>query len=615
MAGLHGGYDRKAQGNTLFRRKSATQTRKLLENLARLQHEQQLRSRILSAQTALANEKNADLATKRTELENLLQGALARDSFIDFDSLKKSPRIPAFDREKPARHSYLPAPPSGLGALLPWKKTAYDRQYEAAEATYEKDRHAFVQARDKHQKRVAQEQVEIEKHNQEIERFKQDFAAGVSTEIENYFALVLEQSAYPAGFPKKTKVFFAAASATLRIDFELPALDVIPAALGYAYDSIRDELAESALPQKQRRLLYASVLAQISLRAIHEVFTADRAKGIGSIVFDGYVDGINPSNGQPGRFCLVALNITRRQFERLELRKVEPRACLKGLYARLSSKPDQLLAVPPMTQAENQDATVADGTDILQLQGRISELSSMLRDKETIIADLESRLEAQRDRIAELVPDLRDERARNAKLNAENQRQLARIAALEAEPPEALDDTQPAEAIREMTAERDFAEAGMFSPIVGGTPEAGAGGVRIPARLPLANQPVSLRELLQGTDSTPAQSDGETMAAIIDSADVHKLRDCIDWLGEAEAKLMKLLMTQAWSCSAAKLQSSFPGRPIIKPIVDNINESLYDVIGEDLIEEGGDLLTVGEEYRDALEQALKLTDNLYIRSK
>ena len=614
MAGLHGGLGRKAQGNTLFRRKSATQTKLLLEHLARLQHEQQLKSKTLIAQTALADEKNAELAAKRTELENLLKGALARDSFIDLDSLKKPPGIPAFDREKPARRSYLPAPPSGLGSLLPWKKTAYERQYEAAEAKYEKDRHAFDQARDKHQKRLAQEEAEIEKRNQEIERFKQDFAAGVSAEIENYFRLVIQQSPYPAGFPKKTEVFFAAASATLRIDFELPALDAVPAALGYAYDSIRDELTGTAMPQTQRRRLYASVLAQISLRAIHEVFTADRTKTIDSIAFDGYASGINPSSGQPGRFCLVALNITRRQFERLDLRNVEPRACLKDLDARLSSKPDQLLAVPPMTQDDNQKATVADGTDNRHLKGRISELASMLRDKEATIADLECRLEAQRDRIAELVPDLRDERARNAELSAENQRLLARIAALEAESPETLDDTQPAEAIPDMTADSDFAEAGLFSPIVDKTPEDG-GGVRIPPRPPLANQPVSLRELLQGTDGRPAQSDGETVAAIIVSADVHKLRDCIDWLGEAEAQLLKLLMTQAWSCSAAKVQTAFPGRPFIRPIVDNINESLYDVIGENLIEEGGDLLTVGEEYRVALEQALMLTDNLYIRSK
>ncbi len=484
----------------------------LLEYLASAQKERQLKNKHVIAQTAAVSVKNADLAIAIHELENLLRGALDQDTYIDLDGLQMTPRIPAFNRAKPELRSYLPKPPSSFALLMPWKKKAYNRQYESAETSYRNDRDDYYEALNDHQYQIDQEREEVDEHNHKIERYKQDFAAGNPGAIEEYFALVLEKSVYPAGFSTSAKITYAAESERLRIEIALPAIDVIPAVKSWTYDQIRDEITAIAMPRKRRRLLYASVLAQISLRTIHEVFTADRSKKIDSIAFDGYADGKNPSSGQPGRFSLVALAITRQQFNCLDLSQVEPRACLKGLNGRLSSKPDQLLAVPPMTEEDIQEATVANESDILDFKRQISELeselakrsdkngelASNLRQKETIIVELERRLEEQRDRIAELAPNLREAQECNAELNAEIQAQKDYIAELESRleaqkdasaepidlPTETPDDTQPIESIAEITSDSDFAAAGIFAPIASGTPEAGAGGLRIPPREP-----------------------------------------------------------------------------------------------------------------------------------
>lgn len=510
----------------MFRRKSATQTKRLLEYLASAQKEQQLKNEHVISQMAAVDGNNAELAKAIHELENLLRGALDQDTYIDLDGLQKTPRLPAFNRAKPELRSYLPEPPSRIALLMPWKKKAYNWQYESAEASYRKDRDDYDEALNDHQIQSDREREEVDEHNQKIERYKQDFAAGKPKAIEEYFALVLEKSAYPEGFPKTSTVTYAAGAKGLRIEIALPAIDVIPAVKSWTYDKIRDEVAPIARPRKRRRRLYASVLAQLSLRTVHEVFTADRSNKIDSIAFDGYVDGINPSSGQPGRFNLVALSITRQQFDRLDLSQVEPRACLNGLNARLSSKPDQLLAVPPMTQEEIRDATAADESNMLEFKRQISELAgtiqtqsaqiaelesklakrrdkngelaTMLRQKEAVNTELERRLEEQRDRLAELAPNLRDEQERNADLNAEVQEQKDYIAALESRlaaqkdasaelldlPTETPDDTQPIESIAEITSDSDFAAAGIFAPIASETPEAGAGSLRIPPREP-----------------------------------------------------------------------------------------------------------------------------------
>ena len=725
----------------MFRRKNATQSTSLLEYLASAQKEQQLKNKHVNSQTAAVGVKNADLATAIHKIENLLKGALDQDTYIDLDALQKTPRIPAFNRAKPELRSYLPKPPSSFALLMPWKKKAYNRQYESSETSYRNDRDDYYEALNDHQYQIDQEREEVDEHNLKIERYKQDFAAGKPKAIEEYFALVLEKSAYPAGFPKTAIITYAAESESLRIEIALPAIDVIPAVKSWTYDQIRDEITAIAMPRKQRRLLYASVLAQLSLRTIHEVFTADRSKKIDSIVFDGYVDEINPSSGQPGRFSLVALAITRQQFNCLDLSQVEPRACLKGLNGRLSSKPDQLLAVPPMTEEDIQEATVANESDILDFKRQISELSGTIQTQSAQITELERRLEEQRDRIAELAPNLREAQERNAELNAEIQAQKDYIAELESRveaqkdasaeqidlPTETPDDTQPMESIAEITSDSDFAAAGIFAPIASGTPEAGAGGLRIPPRQPeqqanmhLAPHPrfletmssiiqacqhgrfvnysqaavseyhvnrlvqegmlvrsaldsyklrptqageawfhkhnqrqelpkrdirpgsaeeaydakstVTLGELLSGEAASSVAADGrpnqpartnsgaagfsQQSAAKSDDTltDLNELISCINWLGEAESKLLTLLNQNDWKCPQEHIQSAFRDRPFIRPIIHNINDPLFEIIGENLIEEEGDLYIVDEEYRHALEQALKLTDNQYINA-
>lgn len=757
----------------MFRRKNATQTKSLLEYLASAQKEQQLKNEHVIAQTAAVGVKNAELAKAIHDLENLLRGALDQDAYIDLDGLQMTPRLAAFNKAKPERRSYLPERPSRFALLMPWKKKAYNWQYESAEASYRKDRDDYYEALNDHQNQIDQEREEVDEHNHKIERYKQDFAAGKPKAIEEYFALVLEKSAYPSGFPKSAKIAYATESERLRIAFKLPAIDVMPAVKSWTYDKIRDEITPIAIARKRRRLLYASVLAQLSLRTVHEVFTADRSNKIDSIAFDGYVDAINPSSGQPGQFSLVALTITRPQFDRLDLSQVEPRACLIGLNGRLSSKPDQLLAVPPMSQEDIQDTTVAGEREILYFKQQISELAgtiqtqsaqiteleselakrsdkngelaSSLQQKETVIAELERRLEEQRDRLAELAPNLRDEQERNAELNAEVQKQKDYIAELESGlaaqkdasaepidlPTEAPDDTQPIESIAEITSDSDFAAAGIFAPIASETPEAGAGGLRIPPReaeqqanmriaphprfletmsiiiqacqhgqfvdysqaavseyhvnrlvqegmlarsaldsdklrptqageawyhkhnqrqqLPErdmkpgsaeeaydAKRTVTLRSLLLGEadeEDAEATAPDEPASGLADtdgrshrvhstlipprqleqeSADKLSVPDGLVTIAANlegdEAKLLALMMSHNWECSETRIQSAFPGQ-FISAIILNINERVYEMIDEHLIEEEDGLLVVDDEYRDALEQALTLTNN------
>ena len=53
--------------------------------------------------------------------------------------------------------------------------------------------------------------------------------------IVEYFSLVLEQSSYPGGFPKKHRLAFVPESRQLVVEYELPPISIVPAIRSYRY--------------------------------------------------------------------------------------------------------------------------------------------------------------------------------------------------------------------------------------------------------------------------------------------------------------------------------------------------------------------------------------------
>jgi restriction system protein len=107
------------------------------------------------------------------------------------------------------------------------------------------------------------------------------------------------------------------------------------------------------------------VLAQVTLRTVHELFEADRGGAVETLVFNGVVDSIDPRTGKNVRPCLVSLRTTRERFEELDLARVEPQACLRHLSASVSKSPTELAAVRPILEFDMVDTRFIEESDVL----------------------------------------------------------------------------------------------------------------------------------------------------------------------------------------------------------------------------------------------------------
>ena len=350
---------------------------------AQKEYEREQARLYLESRLAEVEWQNEQLEQRMSELSNILSNTLSVDDYFDLDTLKRPANIPPFDtgqlgisEQPPLFQTYLPPEPTGLQRFMPGAKQKHDQALALARQYYEADAvtHAQREATRKsaldvrwnnYQQYVAELHAETAAQHSEVDSLKAEVAAGLPQAIASYFSLVLDSSSYPEDFPQHAKLAYVPESKQLVVEYDLPTAEIIPVAGSYKYIKAKDEIVETPRPPTQRKALYASLVTQVTLRTVHELFEADRAGYLDTIVFNGYVDSIDRGTGRSVRPCLVTVRTTRDVFTQIDLSKVDPVACLKVLNASVSKSPSELAPVKPVLEFNMVDPRFIEETDVL----------------------------------------------------------------------------------------------------------------------------------------------------------------------------------------------------------------------------------------------------------
>ena len=347
--------------------------------------DQKERARLyIESRIAQVDVQNEQLEQDVARLNALLIEALAKDPFLDLNTLKEPLNLPLFSQSElliatpllPPWQSYLPPEPTGLQKLLPGAKEKYAQQVAQAQALYnshfttysqrEADRQRrLAEAQKAHERQVSEVRQRVAAQHAEINDFQKALAASSPSAIVNYFTMVLEASDYPEGFPQTAKVAYVPESKQLVVEYDLPHLDIVSPVSVYKYTKTKDVVTETARPLAQRKTLYTSVVAQVTLRTLYELFKADRMGYLSNIVFNGYVSSIDKGTGRPVRTCVVTVRTSRETFLQLNLSHVDPQACLAVLNASVSKSPGELVPVRPVLEFNMVDPRFIEEVDVL----------------------------------------------------------------------------------------------------------------------------------------------------------------------------------------------------------------------------------------------------------
>ena len=325
-------------------------------------------------------QRNLELSQTYDELDSLLTATLDVDDYVDLEKLRTEAEHPPFDRtdleapipspspilDPPEPTFAKPTPPKGLRGVLGKKK--HEKAVAEASAEHERklvkwrsemakvesarkeaaSRHAEEEAkrnsaleaeRARYAAECAAREAEAAEHNAAIDTLIADLGYGAVNAVEEYVSIVLSNSVYPAFFPVDHDFHFDAETAELRLRVLISSPDKLPTTRAYKYTKSSDEITETPSSQKECRDRYASIVHQVALRSMHEVFEADRRGLIKTISLEVGTETIDPATGREAYMVFVAVGAERASFLELNLSNVVPTATLQHLGAAISKNP------------------------------------------------------------------------------------------------------------------------------------------------------------------------------------------------------------------------------------------------------------------------------------
>jgi len=330
---------------------------------------------------------NTRFAETADELESILSATLTVDDFVDLEDLRVSASHPPFPRadlevptpavvpvSTPPEPVFVePEAPKGLGSMFGGKKKhaaavaqareAFDaehREWKAEAATVParqleqmQQRDALEQqrvrdlqaARDAYEHECEAREAEVAQANEKLDALISGLAAGEHGAVQDYVGIVLGNTVYPEILAVEHDYEFDSDTRELTLTALICPPDRLPTEKAYRYVKAKDEITVTALPKKDLKERYASIVHQVALRTLHEIFEADRAGAIQTITLQVATDTKDPATGLERRVAFVGVGAERDSFMTFNLHNIVPAATLEHLGAAVSKNPYELVGI------------------------------------------------------------------------------------------------------------------------------------------------------------------------------------------------------------------------------------------------------------------------------
>lgn len=353
--------------------------------------EQERRQRERNAIADLKAKAEFDTQQAEKELEqyrNILASTLHVNDRLDWETFydRKPFRTFTFDEPEPTYDQVckeLGVPPKRglLEAFIKSLATRRQQKEEQARITlaerltnYEERKRAAIAEYDAEKAKYEKQQQES---NNAIDQFKAEFEHGVPNAIEKYVRLVLKRSIYPAAVSKEFDVQFDPSSGAVIIAYLLPSPSDIPRVTQYRFVASRKEIVATEMKPKEFDQFYESIIFQIALRTIHEVFESVYINDVKSVVFNGWVKGVDPATGKDFTSCILSVQAAREVFQTFNLERLSPKECIRSLKGLFAGPLAQLAPVKPIMDINRDDDRFIEAREVLAKVNSTSNLATM----------------------------------------------------------------------------------------------------------------------------------------------------------------------------------------------------------------------------------------------
>lgn len=165
-----------------------------------------------------------------------------------------------------------------------------------------------------------------------ISEMREKFSAYSKDSIEYYFKNLLEFSLEKNNFYEKEILLeYSEQNKILIVNFRLPSKEDIPEVKEISYVSTKDIFEEKKLKKNDFENLYESIIYQITLRSIYEIFFHDELNYIEAVSFNGFICTTDETNGNLIFPIILSIFVNRDNFLSINFEKIEVKSCFKAL--------------------------------------------------------------------------------------------------------------------------------------------------------------------------------------------------------------------------------------------------------------------------------------------
>jgi len=194
-----------------------------------------------------------------------------------------------------------------------------------------------------------------QEHNTRVGELQNNYLANDPEAIRECCDLVLSASQYPPGFPQDWDAEFRPEAKLLVVDYQLPAPSDLPTSDSFKYIKSKRQLVEKKLSATASKKQYDSVIYQVCIRTIHELFESDTINAIETVAFNGIVDSVSPATGLQEAKTIITVSAEKQEFLKFDLSRVEPKQTFKKLKGISASSLQELTPVAPVISIEKHD--------------------------------------------------------------------------------------------------------------------------------------------------------------------------------------------------------------------------------------------------------------------
>lgn len=273
----------------------------------------------------------------------------------------------------PAR-SFLEALFSGMKTTREQREAAARQEFNRRSAEYEARRSQAFRSYEAQRQAYEQEQTA---YNASIDEKQRRFQAGEQEAMIWFLQQTLATLTFPEGYGTEHEVAYEPSSGTTVITMQLPNPDEVPRISGYKFIKTRQAIEPTELKPKEFEPLYESLIHQMALLTIHRVFREAATLALQSVVFNGWVTGIDRASGNDFTSCILSVQAPRETFQAMQLERVEPKECIRSLRGLSAGPLAQLAPVRPILELDMADKRFVESREVLASLNATDNLATM----------------------------------------------------------------------------------------------------------------------------------------------------------------------------------------------------------------------------------------------